>query len=59
LEETHSHSPKAHGILDETIWAFEASYFGRRAPKPEQVMELWAKNRELESVVQGDGEVPR
>jgi hypothetical protein len=59
LEETHSHSSKAHGILDETIWAFEASYFGRRAPKPEQVMELWAKNRELESVVQGDGEVPR
>lgn len=59
LEETHTHSPKAHGILDETIWAFEASYFGRRAPKPEQVMELWAKNRELESVVQGAGEVAR
>jgi hypothetical protein len=59
LEETHGHSSKAHGILDETIWAFEASYFGRRPPKPEQVMELWAKNRELESVVQGDGEVAR
>lgn len=59
LEETHSHSPKAHGILDQTVWAFEASYFGRRMPKPEQVMELWAKNRELESVVQGDGEVAR
>lgn len=59
LEETHSHSPKAHGILDQTVWAFEASYFGRRTPNPEQVMDLWAKNRELESVVQGDGEVTR
>lgn len=59
LEETHSHSSKAHGVLDETVWAFEASYFGRRTPKPEQVMDLWAKNQELESVVQDDGEVTR
>lgn len=59
LEETHGHSSKAHAILDETVWAFEASYFGRRTTRPEQVMDLWAKNQELESVVQGDGEVTR
>ncbi|WP_186776191.1 DUF4129 domain-containing protein [Rubripirellula reticaptiva] len=54
LRETREINPKTSTALQETVDAFERSYFGRHEITASEFAELWKSNRDLESSIQVD-----